>query len=297
MSSQARRMGADRLAIRLEVPNPDDELGQLAETFNGLFDRIESTFARMRQFVTDASHELRTPVAVIRGEADVALTPPTSPDEVAGAVEVIRDEARRLGRIVDDMFLLARADAHELHLAREEVFVAELVASCARAAASIGSARGVEVRLGDLPTSDVACLGDRDRLAQMLMNLVDNATKYAGPGSHVLLDARVERDEGPARVAISVEDDGPGIPPEYQAAVFERFFCVDKARTRRTGGSGLGLPIARWVAWAHGGTLSFAPAAGGGCRFTATLPIATEGAGRPASKLSGTFISASSSDR
>jgi heavy metal sensor kinase len=273
MANQARRMGTDRLSVRLAVSNPHDEMGQLAETFNELLDRIESSFERTRQFVADASHELRTPVTVIRSEADVALTPPVSQEEAFEALEVIRDEAGRLTRLVDDMFTLVRADAGDpSDIASESILVDDLVASCARRGESLGWSRGVTVTLRTASHGDAICIGDRSRLERMLANLVDNATKYTPRGGHVWIDTVLTRNEGRPVVSIAVTDDGPGIAPEHRDKVFERFYCVDRARTRENGGSGLGLPIARWIAWSHGGTLILDAAPGHGCVFTVTIP-------------------------
>jgi signal transduction histidine kinase len=295
MAAQARRMGADRLTDRLAAPNPSDELGQLAATFNELLDRIEASLGRMRQFVADASHELRTPVAIIRGEADVALTPPTSAAESTASLEVIRDESARLTRLVDDMFLLARADARRVEVLRtEEVSIRDLVARCARSAARLGEEHGVRVEVGALPDARVACLGDAARLEQLVLNLLDNATKYAGAGHTARVKATVTDGVQPV-VRIVVSDDGPGIPEQLREAVFERFVCVDKARTRRKGGSGLGLPIARCIAEAHDGSLVLAAADPNGCTFVVTLPAlqlpAPEGDPAPA------FIESSSGSR
>jgi signal transduction histidine kinase len=263
MAAQARRMGTDRLSVRLAVPNPHDEMGQLAETFNELLDRIESSFERTRQFVADASHELRTPVAVIRSEADVALTPPLSEDEAFEALDVILDESGRLTRLVDDMF----------GFASETVLVDDLVSSCGRRGESLGWSRGVTVEVRTAPHGEVVCIGDRLRLDRMLANLVDNATKYTPRGGHVWIDSELTRFEGRPAVSISVTDNGPGIATEHREKVFERFYCVDRARTREKGGSGLGLPIARWIAWSHGGTLTLENAQEHGCVFTVTLPV------------------------
>jgi heavy metal sensor kinase len=297
MAAQARRMGTDRLSIRLAVPNPHDEMGQLADTFNELLDRIESSFERTRQFVADASHELRTPVAVIRSEADVALTPPLSETEAFEALDVIRDESGRLTKLVDDMFTLVRADAGDVtDYATDTIRLEDLVASCARRAESLGWSRGVSVVLRTVTHGEATCSGDRSKLDRMLANLVDNATKYTPRGGHVWIDSLMTRYEGRPAVAISVTDDGPGIAPEHRDKVFERFYCVDRARTREKGGSGLGLPIARWIAWSHGGTLTLDVGETGGCAFTAVLPVRFQEAGGGGDESVGHRASSSMTD-
>lgn len=274
MAEQARRMGADRLTERLAVSNPNDELGALAATFNELLDRIASSVERMRSFVADALHELRTPVAVMRSGAAVALTPPVTLDEATETLEVVRDQTERLSRLVDDMFLLARADAGDPGmLRREAVPIADLAASCARAAESLGHASGVEVVFSSTAKVDVVCLGDRARLEQMLMNLLANAVRYAGRGGRVGVRAGVVERKGNMLATVTVTDTGPGIPESHREAVFERFVRIDRARARETGGSGLGLPIARWIAESHGGSLDLEDAPGSGCAFTVRLPV------------------------
>jgi heavy metal sensor kinase len=276
MTGQARRMGSDRLSERLVAPNPADELGQLATTFNELLDRIQSSFDRMRQFVADASHELRTPVAVIQSATEATLMPPVSADECRDTLVVIGEETARLTRLIDDMFTLARADAGDFGNRRSDVVeVASLVNGCLRAAEALGRVRGVSVEAGARLKAEAAVRGDGERLRQMLMNLLDNAVKYAGEEGRVRVDATLVDEDRQTWVEISVRDTGPGIPEIHHDAIFERFFRVDRARTRNTGGSGLGLPIARLIAESHGGSLRLAGAGESGCVFVVRLPIAS----------------------
>lgn len=270
MARQARQMGADRLGDRLEAPNPDDELGRLAAVLNELLDRIQGAFDRMRQFVADASHELRTPVGVIRSGAAVALTPPVTIEECVETLRIIDDQAARLGRLVDDMFTLARADAGDpALLAREPVPLGELIASCAAAAQPLAAAAGVSFEFTEPQEQERFCIGDRVRLEQMVMNLVSNAIRHSGSGGRVRL--ALDFDDGDAVVAVS--DNGPGVPVESRHAIFDRFVRLDPARARETGGGGLGLPIARWVAEAHGGSIAVGEAPGGGAAFVVRLPL------------------------
>lgn len=274
LADQARQMGADRLSRRLEVPNPDDELGHLAATFNELLDRIELAFERMRRFVADASHELRTPVSIMKSGIDVALTEPVSADESLEALVTMREEVSRLKRLVDDMFVLARADAGDGSMVtRERVAVVETVVASVRAVESLGIRHNVAVRHGRRPKVEALCLGDRGRLEQVLLNLLTNATQYTEAGGEVVVDVDLVERDGHATARVSVTDNGPGIPEQHRDAVFERFFRMDRARKRGKGGSGLGLPIARWIAEAHGGSITLAEARGGGCIFTLTLPV------------------------
>ncbi|HEX8850827.1 MAG TPA: ATP-binding protein [Gemmatimonadaceae bacterium] len=287
MSERAAALGATSLHERLPVANPNDELGRLASTFNDLLARLDTAFEQQRRFMADASHELRTPVAIMRGEADVALSQPRrDAEEYREALRVVRDEGRRLSRVVADLFLLARADAGRRPLQRTELYLDELVAECVRAARALGTARGTSVTLrpptgaaSDDDGDEWSFEGDEELLRSLVMNLLDNAIKHSPPGSAV--DVRLTRDADSYR--ISVSDDGPGIPEDARAQVFERFFRVDRARAREaaseSGGAGLGLAIGRWVAEAHGGTLTLAATSEHGSTFEITLPRAAARAG------------------
>ncbi|HEX2778859.1 MAG TPA: ATP-binding protein [Gemmatimonadaceae bacterium] len=283
MSERAAEIGATSLHERLPVANPNDELGQLARTFNDLLARLDTAFEQQRRFMADASHELRTPVAIMRGEADVALSQSErDPEEYRGALRVVRDEGKRLSRVVADLFLLARADSGRRPLQRDAVYLDELVAECVRAARALGVARGTTVTLtapslapdpaaGDA-RADWPFEGDEELLRSLVMNLLDNAIKHSPAGSAVEL--RLDRDDASYR--ISVIDNGPGIPDEARAKVFERFYRVDRARAREaasdSGGAGLGLAIARWIAEAHRGSLILVESSPRGSRFEIALP-------------------------
>lgn len=274
MTRQARKMNAARLSERLTVSDPEDELGLLAGTFNELFDRIEQSFGQMRQFIADASHELRTPVTVIRSETEVALTEPREEAEAFSSLEVIRDEATRMSRLVEDMFTLARADADDRDVLKiENVPLAELIDTCARSAEALGRSRQVGVIVENLLDPHIICRGDRIRLAQMLLNLLDNATKYTPKEGLVAIKAALDKTSPNLQAVISITDNGPGIPAEFREKVFTRFYRLDKARPREHGGSGLGLSIARRIAELHGGALTLADADGGGSVFKVFLPV------------------------
>lgn len=276
MAEQARRMGADRLGNRLDIVNPDDELGALAKTFNELLDRLQSAFERMKQFMADASHEVRTPVAVIRSGATVALTSPVTLDECVETLEIISDQTVRMSRLVDDMFFLARADAGAIRVdVNESVDLSDLIARCIRTASPLAKERGIEIGRSDEEGVAATCAGDAARLEQLLMNLLINGINHLRPGDEVRVDVRTGAPCAKGSVCLEVRDTGPGIPNEDRETVFERFRRLDASRSRDTGGSGLGLPIARWIAEAHGGTLTLSESCTGGCTFTVTLPQGT----------------------
>lgn len=266
MSNQAELISAKNLHERLPISNPNDELGHLASVFNELLLRLDRSFESMRQFMADASHELRTPLAIIRGEADVALSQDRGAAEYKEALAIIQDEAKRLSRIVDDMLALARADAGQRPLKIEEFYLNDLVEDCFRAAQVLAWRKGVALTLA--PAADMAFRGDEDMLRRMILNLLDNAIKYTPADGAVGVKLVGEA----ARAKIIVEDTGIGIPAEAAAHIFERFYRVDKSRSRADGSSGLGLAIARWVAEAHNGAIHLISQPGHGSTFTVTLP-------------------------
>ena len=284
MSARAADIGASSLHERLPVANPNDELGQLANTFNALLARLDTAFDQQRRFMADASHELRTPVAVMLGEADIALSRERrSGDEYRDALRAVRDEGRRLSRIVADLFLLARADAGQRPLQRQELYLDELVSECVRAARALAAPRDTTVLFTPPPASlstsggmdpddDWPITGDEELLRSLVMNLLDNAIKHSPPRAAVT----VELERSATSYHILVSDTGPGIPAHARAKVFDRFYRVDAARGREaasdSGGAGLGLAIGRWIAAAHGGTLELAGDSGKGCTFEIVLP-------------------------
>lgn len=273
MAAQAERIEAHTLHDRLPVVNPGDELGQLAASFNRVLARLETSFERQRRFMAEASHELRTPIAVVRGEADLALTKDDRPAaEYREALQVVRDESRRMTRIVEDLFLLARADAGELPLARVPLDLAEVARNAIRSLQVIAAER--EINLEAPSSGAVPASGDEALLRRLVTNLVDNAIKYGRRGGRVAV-AVATGDGGPT---LTVTDDGPGIPAEFQDRIFDRFFRGPGARGAEagaeTGGAGLGLAIARSVAAAHGGSLVLVRSGPEGTVFRLTLPEA-----------------------
>jgi len=277
MGEQAERIGAANLDERLAVANPRDELGRLAGVLNRLLGRLERAFAQQRQFMADASHELRTPVATVRSAADVALARPARPpEEYRDALRVISAEGGRLSRIVDDLFLLARADAGQ-RVQVADLYLEEVLAECARAATARAAPRGVTVRYD--PCAEAPFRGDAALLGRLVTNLLDNAVKHTPRGGEVELS--LAREGGSYRVR--VRDTGGGVPEAARPFIFDRFFRADAARSRTEGadgadgadvadGAGLGLSIARWVAGAHGGTVALRETGPAGSLFEVTLP-------------------------
>lgn len=270
MASQAREMGAANLGRRLAVANERDELGHLAQTFNQLLDRLEKSFEQQRRFMADASHELRTPVAILRGETEVTLAKTErSPAEYRETLLVLQDESSRLTRIIEDLFTLARADAGQFPLILKDTYLDEIAGDVLVRARSLAIPKNVT--LNSSIEHDLPIQADEGLLQRMLLNLVDNGIKYSAPGSTVTLSCG--RDAN--CYVVSVSDNGPGIPADLQTRVFDRFFRADKAHSRAEGdqsGAGLGLSIARWIAEAHHGQLMLTRSDSSGSTFTATLP-------------------------
>jgi heavy metal sensor kinase len=266
MAAQARRITGSNLDARLRIGDAAVELTALAESFNELLGRLDQSFDNMRRFVADASHELRTPVAVIRGEADVTLAKERSAAEYKESLAIILDESRRLSRLVDDLLNLARADAGRVKLQAQEFYWNDLLSDCCRSVQSLAVARKIEMECRC--PADTPFFGDEELLRRMTLNLLDNAIRYTPPGGKVL----AELDAGVDGVRIRISDTGIGIGPEAAAHVFERFFRADKARSRGNGGFGLGLAIVKWIAESHRGVVELASQPGAGSTFTVTLP-------------------------
>ena len=274
MAEQARRISAENLDQRLPVLNARDELGRLAATFNDLLSRLNSAFGQQRQFVADASHELRTPVSVMRTATSVTLEKADrTSEEYRNALTIVDEQSRRLSRIVEDMFRLARADAGRLAMESRPFYLDELLAETSRATSILAASKNVCVELPAL--SEASCYGDEDLVRRMLMNVLENAVKYTPPGGRIA----VSLTSGNGCHLVAVSDTGIGISAEAQPHVFERFFRADKAKSRKDGlkdgigsGAGLGLAIARSIAEAHGGSLVLRHSDQQGSTFLATLP-------------------------
>lgn len=265
MAEQARNITGKNLHSRLDIGAAHEELRVLSDSFNELLSRLDQSFETMRRFVADASHELRTPIAVIRGEADVALDHDRNPAEYKESLAIIQDEARRLTRLIDDLLNLARADAGHVNLRVEEFYLNDLLAECCRSVQ--GAAVAKDIGLECQSPGDVAYRGDQELLRRLVLNLLDNAIRYTPPGGKV--SASLEAANGNLR--LQVADTGIGIPPEAARHIFERFYRGDQARSRQNGGFGLGLSIVKWIAESHRGTVELSSHPGAGTTFTVLL--------------------------
>ena len=262
----ARQIEATNLSHRLPSPRSDDEIGRLVNTFNQMINRLEASFESMRRFTADASHELRTPLTILRSAMEVTLERERSSDEYRRALEGSLEEVERMTRIVEDLLLLARADAGTLEFRHEPVRLDALASGVIEEMNGLAETR--RVALSREFSGPLTIIGDERWLRQMLYNLLDNAIKYSPPAGRVRV--ALEGRDGGAEICVS--DTGPGIPEASQSRLFERFYRVDEARSREDGGAGLGLAIALWIARSHKGDIKVESRAGEGSTFRVVLP-------------------------
>jgi heavy metal sensor kinase len=261
------RITADHLDQRLPVATSNDELGRLAQTINDMIARLERSFTEIRRFTADASHELRTPLTALRTEVEVALSKPTEAIDKQNLLGSILEECERLTRLTEQLLALAREDTRKGHQAYDLVDLAALVRGVVENMRPLAEAKGLRVSLHDEALLTVR--GDEVRLRQVFYNLLDNAIKYTAACGEIEVD--LEHRVGEAIIAL--RDTGIGIPAEHLPHVFERFYRVDKARTRAEGGTGLGLSIAQGIVAAHGGRIELDSTPGRGTVCTVTLPL------------------------
>ena len=266
MAQRAAQITAEQLNERLHIENPNDELGQLGSAFNSTLARLERSFDQLRRFTADASHELRTPLTAIQSVGEVSLKMHGDVSYYRDKIGSMLEETNRLTQLVDSLLTMARADAGriQLHpvevnlfdLARETVGLLEVLAEEKQQTILIDGNRSTIVK------------ADRTILRQSLVNLVHNAVKYSPERGEIRLSIHETEQDA----IVEVEDSGPGIAPEHRTRIFERFYRVDKSRTRAAGGAGLGLSIAQWAVLAHGGTIAVHSEPGSGSIFQICLP-------------------------
>jgi two-component system, OmpR family, sensor kinase len=267
MTEAARRISAEHLDERLGTTGTDDELDRLAATLNDMLSRLDMAFRQVRQFSADASHELQTPLTILKGELEVALRAPRTPEEYRRILTSALEESERIARLVEGLLLLSRADAGVLRMDRQPVDLAHLVAEVCEQTQVLANAHAVT--LGLERVTPLTIQGDREHLRRLLLNLVDNGIKYTPVGGRVILS--LQQDDGWA--VIRVSDTGIGLSPAEQEQIFQRFYRAPEAVSQGEEGSGLGLCIARSIAEAHGGRIQVDSAPGHGSTFTVFLPL------------------------
>lgn len=271
MRRQARKITASNLDERLVVKNEHDELGQLTIVMNELLERLAASFEQQKRFMADASHELRTPIAVVRGESEVSLSKTDrSIEEYRESLSVINDESERLTKIVEDLFTLARADAGQFSTHFEPVYLDDIIADSVRSISVLARAKNVRIDVstnGEMPMN-----ADETLLRRLVVNLLDNAVKYNRDGGSV----RVTSEASNGHYKLQISDTGTGIPTDERDLIFQRFYRADKSRSRsletRTSGAGLGLAIASWIAEIHNGKIEIVSSSEGGSVFSVTFP-------------------------
>ncbi|MCA9264267.1 MAG: HAMP domain-containing protein, partial [Planctomycetales bacterium] len=266
LNQSARRISAERLRERIQVVNEHDEVGQLAATLNEAFRRLDVAMDEMRRFTSDAAHELRSPIAVLRTEAEVALRHPRSVDEYRRVTEVTLAETKRLGLLVDQLLTLSRHDAGLVTEMKDEVPVHAILQDISNTFETIANEKDIQLVVESVP--ECVVLGDDIWLGQLFFNLLDNAFKFTPPGGTVRVSAKT----ADGRVEVCVEDTGIGIPEQDLPQVFHRFYRVDSSRSHY-GGTGLGLAICRSIVESHHGRIFAESKLNRGARFTVQLPL------------------------
>ncbi|HBG45403.1 MAG TPA: two-component sensor histidine kinase [Deltaproteobacteria bacterium] len=278
ITEAARRIEAENLNERIQITGPQDEIGRLASTINEMIERLEKSFKQISQFTADASHELKTPLTILKGEMEIALRSKSDPEYMKEVLSSGLEEIDRMSYIVRNLLDLAKMDVEKGATARERVdldrVVQERIDQLRRRA--LDSA----VQLDILENKPAVVNGDLVRIGQLVFNLIDNAIKYTPSGGRVEL--RLGEEAGKA--VLSVRDTGAGISAEDLPYIFDRFYRVDKARTSTVGGAGLGLSICKEIAQAHGGTINVESVLGKGSVFTVRLPMAAAHLSAPAGK-------------
>lgn len=245
----------------------EDELGQLALAFNGLLGRLREALLTQRRFMADASHELRTPLSVTQSAADISLARDHRNEaEYRDALSVIAKQSRRMGHLLDDMLVLARADAGGYPIRAVELYLGELVTECVRTVEVLAHVRSVRIEVLTSPADDETVVADEDLLRRLILNILQNAIRHSPPEARV----RISTEKTADLWSIRVSDQGTGIPANDREKVFQRFVRLDPSRT--DGGAGLGLPIARWIAEAHGGSLVIETSSSDGTTVLIELP-------------------------
>ncbi|MGQ9503212.1 MAG: sensor histidine kinase [Anaerolineae bacterium] len=262
----AQAISVSQLSQRIRYIGPQDEVARLAITFDRMLDRLQATFERERRFTADAAHELRTPLTALKGRLDVILSRPRTAAEYESVLHDLEQEVDRLIHLSTNLLLLARLDQRRLPWQPQMLDLSELLHVIAEQVRPLADARGLTLTEEVLP--ELSIVGDPDHLIRLFLNLLDNAVKYTPPGGQVTLRAGKEQ----TGVWVAVSDTGPGIPSEHLPHLFERFYRVEEARSRESGGAGLGLAIVYEIARWHGGTVEVQSEPGCGATFIIHLP-------------------------
>ncbi|WP_018248598.1 sensor histidine kinase [Orenia marismortui] len=266
ISRTAQAISHSNLSKRIVAKNNDDETGRLIATLNDLLDRLEEAFSREKRFTSDASHELRTPIAIIRAHAEENLKEGRSVEECQHALKIIQKQTDYMSHLVGQLLLLARSDTKQLSIEKENLNLTELIEIVVEEMQELALRKNIDIAM-DIE-DNLAIYGDQSMLTQLLINFLDNAIKYTPSGGNIYIRAKAQNNQ----IEIEIKDTGIGISKEDQAYIFDRFYRVDKSRSRASGGSGLGLSICQWIIKLHKGNIEIESEVNQGSTFTIFLP-------------------------
>ncbi|MCI0609704.1 MAG: ATP-binding protein [Anaerolineae bacterium] len=269
ITETAQEIRARDLSKRIGYQGSTDEVGRLAQTFDEMLGRLQSSFERERRFTSDAAHELRTPLTVLKGQIEVTLNRPRNPAEYEKSLRELSAQVDRLIRLSNALLFLSRSDQRQITFQPAVINLGELLEVLIEQIGPLAHQK--ELKITMKMAGELYVYGDRDHLISLFMNLLENALKYTPAGGQVTLTAVKESDES----QVAIHNTGPGIPQEHLEHLFERFYRVDADRSSQTGGSGLGLAIAHEIARLHGGRISAQSESGQGVKFTVHLPTST----------------------
>jgi heavy metal sensor kinase len=267
IASKTKTITSKNLSERLTPRGTGDEMDDLIGTINGMIVRLESSFKRMAEFTADASHELKTPLCAIRGEAELLLSKQRTNEEYEEGLAHFIERFDHLNRMINDLTLLSKSDSSQVELNMAPLLLDLLIQDIGSLFQALAQQKNITLNIE--PCQETAVMGDKMRLQQLFTNLIDNAVKFTPGGGSIRIHAERDRDY----VKVNVADTGMGIPKEEQENIFNRFYRVDRSRSRETGGVGLGLSIAEWIAHAHHGKIEVKSELNQGSTFTVYLPL------------------------
>jgi heavy metal sensor kinase len=283
ITQTARMITSQNLNQRIPPPKVKDEMSRLIETFNEMISRLDQSFRQVKQFSSDASHELKTPLTILKGEVEVTLRKERTSQEYQQTLKSNLEEINRMSQIVEDLLLLSKADTGEIRLNKEDINLTEILNEVVTHMNML--AKSKRLRLSTSNHQDIHIFGDALRIRELFINLIENGIKYTEEGGsiHIILAKEYEffarnqsdwaEEEKGEFAKIIVSDTGIGIAEEDYERIFNRFFRVDKARSREEGGSGLGLSICKWIVEAHQGEIKVESELGKGSSFIVKLPL------------------------
>lgn len=287
VTQTARMITSQNLNQRIQTLKVKDEISRLIDTFNEMISRLDQSFRQIKQFTTDASHELKTPLTILKGEVEVALRKKRQLHEYEQILESNLEEIDRMSKIVEDLLLLSRADIGEIRLNREDIHLTPFISGLTEQMKILAQPKNIRIHISNHEAEheeELHILGDTLRMRELFINLIENGIKYTEAGGSILITLKKEmngsvnplmpKEKKPAAfVKIIIVDTGIGIAKEDQEKIFNRFFRVDKARSREQGGSGLGLSICKWIVEAHQGEITVESEPGKGSAFIVRLPL------------------------